>query len=172
MRSRAPFTRRNVSRASSASHRVPSRRSNSSAAQVGSVQLRELVAKSVAEIEQVLGVLRRVVEHALRERSHRPVGALMLLVELHAEEPLEQRGQTERANAEQLCGDARVEDVRDSPAVVLMEQPQIVVGVVKDDFDVARLEQAPEPLGNSDRERDRGSRSLHASRAGAGRSGR
>jgi len=44
----------------------------------------------------------------------------MLFVELHAEVALEQRSQTEGAEPEELCGDARVEDVAGLPAVVLM----------------------------------------------------
>mgnify|MGYP003286824483 CR=1 FL=1 len=42
----------------------------------------ELAAQVVAQVEQPARVLRRVVEHSLRQRAHRPVGALMLLVEL------------------------------------------------------------------------------------------
>jgi hypothetical protein len=77
----------------------------------------------------------------------------MLLVELYTEEALEQRGEAERANTEELRGDARVEDVGDLPAVVLMEEPQVVVSVVEDDFDRARFEKAPEALRDTDRER-------------------
>ena len=57
----------------------------------------QLGLQPVAQLEQIHRVLRRVVEHALRERAHRPVGALVLLVELHAEVALEQRGEPERA---------------------------------------------------------------------------
>ena len=50
---------------------------------------RELVAKPIAQVEQVLGVLSRVLEHARCKRAHGPVCALVLLVELHAKEPLQ-----------------------------------------------------------------------------------
>ncbi len=104
----------------------------------------ELALQLVAQLEQVDRVLRGVVEHPLRQRPHRPVGALVLLVELHAEVPLEQRGEAERAEAQKLRRDARVEDVADVPLVVLLEQTQIVVGVVKDDLDPRILEYAAE----------------------------
>ena len=118
-----------------------------------STQPLELTPKAVAQIEQMLGVLGRVVEHSLRERAHGPVGALMLLVELHAEEPLEERGKTERANPEQLGCHPRVEDVRRVPAVVLMQEPQIVIGVVQHDLDLPRFEQRAKSFGNADGER-------------------
>ena len=136
--------RRNASSAPSSAHAVPSSSANSSRAQSQRPGPLELALQLVAQLEQVDRVLRGVVEHPLRQRPHRPVGALVLLVELHAEVPLEQRGEAERAEAEQLRCDARVEDVADVPAVVLLEQTQIVVGVVKDDLDRRILEHAPE----------------------------
>jgi len=108
------------------------------------------VLQSIAELEQVDRVLRRVVEHALSERTHGPIGALMLLVELHPEEVLEQRGEPEGADAEKLGGNPRVEDVPDMPAVILPDQPKIVVGVVKHDFDVRILQQRTEAVGITD----------------------
>ena len=96
---------------SSGSQRVPSRRANSSAAHAQRPGALELGAHLVAEIEQEGGVERGVVEHPLRERAQRPVGALVLLVELHAEVALEQRRESEGLDAEELRGDARVEDV-------------------------------------------------------------
>ena len=101
----------------------------------------ELGLEPVAKLQQMDGVLRRVVEHSLRQRPHGPVGALMLLVELHPEVPLEQRRETEGANAEELRRDARVEDVPGVPAIVLMQQSEVVVGVVKDDLHRRILEQ-------------------------------
>ena len=116
-------------------------------------ELLELVAESIAKIEQVLGVLCRVLEHARGEWPHGPIGALVLLVELYAEEPFEQRGEPERPNTEELGRDPRVEDIRDLPAVVLVKEPQVVVSVVEDDFHLTRFEKATEALGNADRER-------------------
>jgi hypothetical protein len=86
--------------------------------------------------------------------AHRPVGALVLLVELDAEVALEQRRQPEGLDAEQLRGHARVEDVATLPAVVLVQQPQVVVGVVEDDLDVGSRQRAParqRPGGERDR---------------------
>src|SRR5262245_5177377 len=95
-------------------------------------------------------VLCRVVEHPLRQRSHGPIGALVLLVQLHSKKTLEQRGETERLEPEQLRRDTCVEDVTNVPAVILMEQTEIVIRVVKDDFDVAVLEQRAESGGVTD----------------------
>ena len=77
----------------------------------------------------------------------------MLLVELHVEEALEQRGEAERGVAEQLRGDARVEDRTHVPPVVLLQEAQVVVRVVEHDFDAGILEQSTEPRRHADRER-------------------
>ena len=76
-------------------------------------------------------------EHRGRQGSHRPVGALVLLVEVDVEERLQERGEAEGLDAEELRGDARVEDVGHPPAVVLVQQPEVVVRVVEDHLDVA-----------------------------------
>src|SRR5262252_942977 len=89
-------------------------------------------------------VLRGVVEHPLGQGTHRPVGALVLLVQLHAEVALQQRGQAERPQTQKLRGDARVEDVPDLPLVVLLQKSQVVVGVVKNDLDPGILEDSSE----------------------------
>jgi hypothetical protein len=75
---------------------------------------------------------------------HRPVGALVALVELHAELLLEQRGEAEGALAEELRGDARVEQAAHLPAVVLAQEAQVVVGVVEDHLDRRVLDQPAE----------------------------
>jgi len=106
----------------------------------------ELRRHPVLQLQQVERVLRRVVQHVRRERPHRPVGALVLLVQLHAEEPLQQRGQAERRVAQQLRRDPRVEDVAHLPAVVLLQQPQVVVGIVEHHFDIRVLEHVAEQL--------------------------
>jgi hypothetical protein len=77
----------------------------------------------------------------------------MLLVELYIEEPLQQRCQSKRADSQQLRGNSRVEDVLDVPAVVLVQEPQVVVGIVEHDFDFRRLQQRTESFGYADRER-------------------
>ena len=95
----------------------------------------ELVAQQVAQLEQVPRVLCRIVQHAGRQRAHAPVGALVLLVQLEPEVLLQQRRKAEGGEAEELRRDPRVEDVRHPPAVVLVQEAQVVVSVVKDDFD-------------------------------------
>ena len=52
------------------------------------------VKELIAQAEEMHGVLRRVVEHPLGEGAQRPVGALVLLVELEPEPALEERGVT------------------------------------------------------------------------------
>jgi hypothetical protein len=101
----------------------------------------EVVVQSVAQLEEMDRILRRVVEHALRERTHRPIGTLEFLVELHAEVALEERGEAKALDAEQLRGEPGVEDVANQPAVILAQEAQVVVSVVKDDFDPGILEQ-------------------------------
>ena len=85
-------------------------------------------------------VLRGVIQHVACERTHRPVGALMLLFELDAEESLEERGEAEGADAKELRREARVEDVTKLPIIILMQQPQVIVGIVKDDLYVRVLQ--------------------------------
>ena len=107
----------------------------------------------VAQLEEMQRVLRRVVEHPLAQRPQRPVRALMLLVELHAEVALEERGQPERLEAEQLRGDPGVEDVADVPAVILVQEAEVVVRIVKDDLDVRILEERAQTGRAADRNR-------------------
>ena len=57
---------------------------------------------------------------------------------------LEQRRQAKGLVAKQLRGDAGVKDVARSPAVVLTQEAQIVVGVVKDNLDLRTLHQRPQ----------------------------
>jgi hypothetical protein len=77
----------------------------------------------------------------------------MLLVELHAKVPLEERREPEGLESQQLRRDARVEDVRDAPAIILVEQSQVVVSVVKHDLDRGVLEQLAEDRRLADRQR-------------------
>src|SRR5881396_2512655 len=98
-------------------------------------------------------VLCGVFEHAWSERSHRPVGALMLFVELHTKEMFEQRCESERADAKQLRGDPRIEDVAHVPGVILLQEAQIVIRVVEHDLDGGRLKEMPELRGRADRQR-------------------
>ena len=104
----------------------------------------------VTQRQQMACVLRRIIEHVGRERAHAPIGALMLLVQLHAEELFEQGSEPERANAQQLRGHARVEEMRDTPPVILVQQAQIVIGVVQHDLDGAILEQGAKARRRAD----------------------
>ena len=111
------------------------------------------VVQALPQRQQVHRVLSGVFEHVLRQRTHRPVGALVLLVEPHAEEALEERGQPEGLDAEELGGDPGIEDVGDAPAVVLVEETQIIVGIVEDDLNLPRLEELAESRGRLDLQR-------------------
>src|SRR5687767_6064145 len=77
----------------------------------------------------------------------------MLLVELHLEELIEQRREPEGFYPEKLRGDSRIEDAIDLPAIVLMEQAKVVVGVMKNDLDLRILEYLTEAGRHSDRQR-------------------
>ena len=92
----------------------------------------QLVAQFLCERDEVPGVHRRILEHLRRERSHRPVGALMRLVHLQAEVAVEQRGQSECLVAEELGGDHRIDEVCGGEAEVAIEDAQVVVGTVQD----------------------------------------
>src|SRR6185437_15341690 len=113
----------------------------------------EIGLQAVAQLEQMDRVLRGVVEHPLAERAHRPVGALVLFVELDPEVAFEERSEAERAEPEQLRSNARVEDVPHVPAVILLEEPQVVVGVVEHDLDVRALEERAEEGRRADGQR-------------------
>src|SRR5258707_1025214 len=131
----------------------------------GALELRELLARPrhaphacqlrrhpILQLQEVAGVLRGVIQHVCGERPHGPVSALMFLVEPDVEEPLEERGETEGRVPQQLGCDARVEDVRHVPAVVLLEKPEVVIGIVKDDFDVRTGEEIADSRRSTDRE--------------------
>jgi hypothetical protein len=77
----------------------------------------------------------------------------VLLVELESERPLEQRRQPEGANPQELRRDARVEQPARVPAIVLVQQAEVVVRVVKDLLDRVALEDAAEGGGLADGER-------------------
>src|SRR5579864_4397620 len=61
----------------------------------------------------------------------------MLFVETHVKVALEKRSQAEGTNSQQLGGYSRIENVGDAPAVVLVQQPQVVIGIVKYHLDGA-----------------------------------
>jgi predicted PurR-regulated permease PerM len=110
----------------------------------------ELRFELVAQFKEIDRVLRGVVEHARGERTHGPVSALMLLVDLEAEVALEQRREAERLEPEQLRGDAGVEDVSHVPAVILLEKAEVVIGVVKYHLDGRVFEQFSHSGGRAD----------------------
>src|SRR5512138_1090121 len=77
----------------------------------------------------------------------------MLLVELDLEELLEQSRETERLYPEQLSRDACIEDVIDVPAIILVQQSEVVISVVKYNLDIGILEYVAECFRHSDGER-------------------
>src|SRR5688500_20342553 len=65
----------------------------------------------------------------------------------------EERREPERLDAEQLGGNPGIEDVGDSPAVILVKETEVVVGVMEYDLDVPRFQQIPELVGGLDLQR-------------------
>ena len=101
------------------------------------------------------GVGAGVGEHRRRQRPQRPVGFLVLLIELHAHVLLEQRRQPDGRLGGELGGDAGVEQIDRAKSVVPVEHAQVVVGVVKRLFDGRVGEQRAErgEIGGGDGER-------------------
>src|SRR5688500_882813 len=94
-------------------------------------------------------MLRGIVEHAAGERPQRPGGPLVLLVRLYVEELVEERSEAEGLDPQELCRNASVGDVVDVPAIILVQQPQVVVGVMKDHLDLRVEKNLPEPFGHA-----------------------
>ena len=66
------------------------------------------------------------------QRTHRPVGALVGLVQLQAEMAVEQRRQPEPLVAEELRADRGVDEVAHREAEVAVQDAQVVVAAVED----------------------------------------
>src|SRR5438105_4865528 len=111
----------------------------------------QLALHVIAQLQQVARVLRGVLEHVRRQWPHRPIRSLVFFVQPDVEVLLQQRRKTERLDAEQLRRNTRVENFGDVPAVILMQQPQVVIGVVKNYLDTIALKQLAQFRRRSDR---------------------
>ena len=101
----------------------------------------------VAQAKEVASILRSVVKHIRGKRAHAPVGTLVFFVELQAKKLLEECSQAKSANTKQLRCDPRVEKIGDAPAVILVQQPQVVIGVMQHNLDAAVFQQRTEFFG-------------------------
>ena len=79
-------------------------------------------------------VVAGVFYHARRERTLRPIGFLRPFVELHAEKFFHERTETELPFAKQTRGEHRIKNFRGREGVMLLQQAQIVIGGVKNQF--------------------------------------
>src|SRR6266542_4472472 len=123
----------------------------------------QLAFEVVAQLQQKARVLRGVFEHVVGKRAHRPVRALMLLVQPDVEILLEERGEPERFYSQKLRGDPRIKDVGDAPSVILPQKAKIIIGVVEDNLDRPLLEKRAQMRKLSRRQRIE-DRALFASR--------
>src|SRR5205085_2424299 len=117
------------------------------------LQSREAGAQRLAQRRQVLRVGGGVREHRGGQRPARPVGLLVLLGEPHAHVLFEQRGEPDRWLARELGGDTGVEQPARPEAVVAVQDPQVVVGIVEDLLDLRVIEQPAHGREVGDRER-------------------
>src|ERR1700682_4120475 len=79
-------------------------------------------------------VVHRILHHPLGQRTPRPIRLLRSFCKLDAEEALNQRGQTEFANAEQARRDYRVENLARREVQTAAKQPQIIICAVQNNF--------------------------------------
>jgi hypothetical protein len=91
----------------------------------------ELFADAIAQGQQEVGVQPGVAHLGVAQRAASPVGALLRLVELHVEVPIEHRGQAHAVVTQRRAGDARVEQVLEAHAVAALEQGQVELPVVQ-----------------------------------------
>src|SRR5205085_1265468 len=117
------------------------------------LQSREAGAQRLAQRRQVLRVGGGERVDDRRQRRARPVGLLVLLGELHAHVLFEQRGEPDRWLARELGGDTGVEQPARPEAVVAVQDPQVVVGIVEDLLDLRVIEQPAHGREVGDRER-------------------
>ena len=80
-------------------------------------------------------------EHGGRQRSARPIGLLVLLRELHPHVLFEQRREPHGRLARELGGDTSVEQPVRPEAVVPVEDPEVVVGIVEYLLDLRVVQQ-------------------------------
>ena len=97
------------------------------------------LSQNIRERLQMARVVPRVVFHPLRQRSLRPIRFLRTFFQWHAEKIAHEICEAEFFFAEQTRGEHRVENLFGNKIVVLSQQPQIVIGRMKNQFVVARL---------------------------------
>jgi hypothetical protein len=116
----------------------------------------ELAPEPLRERQQIEHVGGGIAHLLLRERPARPVGALLVLRQIHVEVARRYPGQAYRRIAEQLRRDHRVEQIRELEPAVALEHEDVVLGGVEDLADLRRREHGPEwrELGGA-AERDR-----------------
>src|ERR1041384_5831938 len=95
----------------------------------------QLIAKPVAQGEEMADVLRGVALLVGRERPARPVAALHVLRELHADLAFEERLQAELGPPAEARRDVRVEDAGEGESEIALEERDVVLGGVEDLFD-------------------------------------
>ena len=77
------------------------------------------------------GVVRGIADHLRRQRPARPIRLLQFFVERDAEIPLQERGQPDRLQPDQLRRDHRVEHIVELHAVVALQRANVVIGAVQ-----------------------------------------
>ncbi len=98
-----------------------------------------------------MGVVTGIDLHFFRERPARPVGFLRAFVEFHAEKFFHEIAQAELRFAQQPCGEHGVENGQRREFMMLPQQPQIVVGGMKNHL--VRVERGEERIKVDWRER-------------------
>ena len=81
----------------------------------------------VAQAEQVMGIQLRITQRFFFEGALAPVGALELLVQLHAVVMLQHIGQPHAVVAENAHGPHGVEEIGQRPAEIPQQQHQIIL---------------------------------------------
>ena len=91
----------------------------------------QLLAQQIAELRQVTGVHRGVLEHRLAQRSLRPIGPLKPLIGSDPDVLFQHRGEADTRLVEELCGYAGIEQVGGAKSELRAKEPEIVVGIVE-----------------------------------------
>ena len=100
----------------------------------GALEAGEFGFEDGGDLQKIVGVLDRVIEHLRRERTPGPVGLLRGFGEFHPEVALDERGEAEFRNAAEARGDHGVEDAFRCRKADAAEQAQIVVGAVNNEL--------------------------------------
>jgi hypothetical protein len=103
-----------------------------------------LTRHQIAQRGQIPHVEGRIIQQLLRQRALGPVRPLPVLVELHLELLLDQRGEPHPRPAEDLTGEHGVEEALRPKAAQVMQQPQVEIAAVH--HEMLRREPRPERL--------------------------